>query len=393
MPAAGGSNTQVQFNSAGDLAGSNDLVWLSTYLQTAQIRLPVSTSQGGYELFRFHNNEADIPDFSFVLTQHDGDNGATQQDNVFSFGYNVNGSGAKQISGKHQFTHVIESDYTTSQAIRQLEMYYNYISEDGTVSYRPFGITPNLSNNTCVVATRSHIVVFGSVDTGNDWLRIDSANGSDGGTLSILGEDSFFNFASDTVDCIRRNGSTMISARSGVCELAGGFETAELFKGSNAFGGDLSMNFGGSNTRGIRFQGSKRWFQAQIAASKWEALMTMGSVDSSNLNGTHNNWTPANAAISRVLRMQALSNSTITGFLPELGAYDGEEHVLINTSSFVVTLAHQHTDSTAANRFLCASGRNEVLLPKQAADIIYDGTSLRWRVFKRAQGGPEVIKA
>ena len=62
---------------------------------------------------------------------------------------------------------------------------------------------------------------------------------------------------------------------------------------------------------------------------------------------------------------------------------DGEVHLLVNVGAQNIVLKHQDAASTAANRFLNSTGADITLSAEQAADIVYDGTTQRWRVYKR----------
>ena len=62
---------------------------------------------------------------------------------------------------------------------------------------------------------------------------------------------------------------------------------------------------------------------------------------------------------------------------------DGQEHIIINVGSNNLILANENASSTASNRFTNSTGADITLSANQAADLIYDNTSARWRVFKR----------
>lgn len=61
----------------------------------------------------------------------------------------------------------------------------------------------------------------------------------------------------------------------------------------------------------------------------------------------------------------------------------GQEHVLVNVGANGIILKNQSASSSAANRFLCSTGADITLNANEAADIFYDATTQRWRVFKR----------
>ena len=59
---------------------------------------------------------------------------------------------------------------------------------------------------------------------------------------------------------------------------------------------------------------------------------------------------------------------------------DGEVRVIVNVGSFTITLVHQSTSSTAANRFLVSFGADYLLAANAAVVAIYDNTTARWRL-------------
>lgn len=61
----------------------------------------------------------------------------------------------------------------------------------------------------------------------------------------------------------------------------------------------------------------------------------------------------------------------------------GQVHLIINVGSNDIVLKHESASSTAGNRFLNSTGADITLAANQAAEIIYDSTTARWRVFKR----------
>jgi hypothetical protein len=109
-------------------------------------------------------------------------------------------------------------------------------------------------------------------------------------------------------------------------------------------------------------------------------LYTMVSpfVTPSSLTSDVNNYAPT---LGKNYRLSTDgSNYTITGL--SIGQVDGMEITLINTGATgIITISDQDTNSTAANRFLCTSGASIQLDPNERCDLIYDGTTQRWRAF------------
>jgi hypothetical protein len=92
--------------------------------------------------------------------------------------------------------------------------------------------------------------------------------------------------------------------------------------------------------------------------------------------------------MSKFVRLSTDASRNITGLrdpnAPLNGRQQqGEEKVVVNVGSFDIVLKHQDAGSTAANRFLCSTGADITLTANQAADLLYDDTTQRWRVFKR----------
>jgi hypothetical protein len=54
--------------------------------------------------------------------------------------------------------------------------------------------------------------------------------------------------------------------------------------------------------------------------------------------------------------------------------------VLINVGSNAITLKHQSTSSTAANRIIVPWASDYILDPSYAAVLVYDATTSRWRI-------------
>lgn len=113
------------------------------------------------------------------------------------------------------------------------------------------------------------------------------------------------------------------------------------------------------------------------------------SVSSSTLSGDVNNYDPEGVGASGipagVWRLTASgANRTITGILaPQTpGAADYQYLNIINVSSNSVILARENASSTAANRILFSSPALNLLTlaTDQAAMLVYDVASSRWRV-------------
>ena len=95
------------------------------------------------------------------------------------------------------------------------------------------------------------------------------------------------------------------------------------------------------------------------------------------------------AGHSAFQRLNATAATTITGIAPASTAggsgfptwihTDGRIFWLYNVGTFNVTLANESASSTAGNRVTTQTGANVILGPGRMMQIVYDGTSSRWR--------------
>lgn len=110
-----------------------------------------------------------------------------------------------------------------------------------------------------------------------------------------------------------------------------------------------------------------------VALPDWPTATSVGAPSNNLDNGTGR-------------YMQRLTSSgagTMTGMSTGAGT-SGVSYLFINTNaSDTITIKHEDSGSTAANRFSCSTGADIVLSAGQAADAIYDTSISRWRVFKR----------
>lgn len=69
--------------------------------------------------------------------------------------------------------------------------------------------------------------------------------------------------------------------------------------------------------------------------------------------------------------------SSLTGLA---GGITARNVLIVNVGSTNLTLAHQSASSAAGNRFLAETGADVVLGANDAADVLYDATTERWRI-------------
>jgi hypothetical protein len=94
----------------------------------------------------------------------------------------------------------------------------------------------------------------------------------------------------------------------------------------------------------------------------------------SQITANQNDYAGATADINRLSSDAARD---ITGFS---GGADGKTLVLVNVGSNTITLKHQSTSSTAANRIIVPWAADYILAADGAAVLVYDNTTSRWRV-------------
>jgi hypothetical protein len=97
------------------------------------------------------------------------------------------------------------------------------------------------------------------------------------------------------------------------------------------------------------------------------------------ITSNQNNYNPGGKSYFQ--RWDSDASRDVTGLTFTAAQVDGQQHVIINVGAQNIVLKEQ-TTSTAANQFLNSTGADITLAPKQAAWIIYDNTTSRWRVFK-----------
>lgn len=78
-----------------------------------------------------------------------------------------------------------------------------------------------------------------------------------------------------------------------------------------------------------------------------------------------------------IVRISSNAARNITGIV---AASNGDARLLVNVGSFDITLKHQSTSSTSANRLFCAGASDFVLVTGASVPVVYDSTSAVWRV-------------
>lgn len=157
-----------------------------------------------------------------------------------------------------------------------------------------------------------------------------------------------------------------------------------------------AQNITAAATGYIRFSGLSKIFDAGVSTGAFnggvlkftENAGSSGATWSSpvrtpsQITSNQNNFDPNGYAYCQ--RWTTDASRDVTGLA--IGGNQGvagEVHIIINVGSFDIVLKHENASSSAANRFLNSTGADITLTANQAAEIIYDPTTQRWRVFKK----------
>lgn len=101
-----------------------------------------------------------------------------------------------------------------------------------------------------------------------------------------------------------------------------------------------------------------------------------GVVSPATITSNQNDYAAINGA--RWGRIASSAAFQITGFS---GGVGGMRRLVTNVGAYNITLVHESSSSSAANRVLCpGSSSGFVLNANDSCEMIYDGTSSRWRV-------------
>lgn len=101
-----------------------------------------------------------------------------------------------------------------------------------------------------------------------------------------------------------------------------------------------------------------------------------GVVTPAQITANTNDYTPTGLASARVLRLSTNASRNLTGIVAQP---TGTVLSLCNVGASDLVLVHESGASLAANRFVLPGSANLTLTANGAAQLIYDGTSARWR--------------
>lgn len=113
-------------------------------------------------------------------------------------------------------------------------------------------------------------------------------------------------------------------------------------------------------------------------ANTWTGAQKFNELDfaansPTQITSDQNDYAPSS---NSVLRLNSDATRNITGFGSPTS---GRIVRIINVGSFNIVLNNQNTGSSSANRIATATGSDITILPGQTANLIYDGTTTRWR--------------
>lgn len=141
--------------------------------------------------------------------------------------------------------------------------------------------------------------------------------------------------------------------------------------GTNSPSATLHVNGSGIIASGLTVSG--------VFTASTGTITTLSTVPTylspSALSGSQGNWSPGAGDVIRI--SASASGVNISGIVL------GTEYtrVLINIgSTYNITLKHEATSATAANRIITSTGGDHIIPPTGATTILYDTVSSRWRI-------------
>lgn len=138
--------------------------------------------------------------------------------------------------------------------------------------------------------------------------------------------------------------------------------------------GNQSVNFKGAGFCEFKFT-------APYARAAFGTIPTYDLYTPTQITSDQNNYEASTNERAPIWRMSTDASRNITGLT---FSYNGAMIRWINVGSADLVIKHENASSTAANRFLCSTGADITIAAGQRADLWYDATSARWRVWKTA---------
>lgn len=103
---------------------------------------------------------------------------------------------------------------------------------------------------------------------------------------------------------------------------------------------------------------------------KWGPII----VSPAQITGNQNDYAPG---VANILRLTSDASRNITGMVAQAS---GLVCLLFNVGTQDIVLQHQNASSAEANRFICPGAADLTLSGDEAALLVYDGTTARWRM-------------
>lgn len=154
-----------------------------------------------------------------------------------------------------------------------------------------------------------------------------------------------------------------------------------LASGTGAAGGRIRFFGSGGNAAEIASTVNRKSISFIDGITGNPGTISFKSHTPAQFGTNQNNYTEEGGNSHGFFRWSSDTSRDVTGL--SISQEDGDVHIIVNRESNNIVLKHEDANSTAANRFLNSTGADITLSANQAADAIYDGTTQRWRVFKR----------
>lgn len=204
------------------------------------------------------------------------------------------------------------------------------------------------------------------------------SNGTAGGNITIVGGAGGDGTTSDGAggDITITAGSGAITGQRGSVTIQGGLTGSStggdvIIQGSSF--GDVFIQGG---TNGNVFLGGANDSPVIIQA----AWALTDALTPPSFGSSQNNYNPTGLDSCGILRVEPTANINLTGLVSSfVGA--GRRIVLVNISTTnTLTLTQEDASSTDVHRFDLPSATNYTLNPRAAVELLYDGTTQRWRL-------------
>lgn len=150
---------------------------------------------------------------------------------------------------------------------------------------------------------------------------------------------------------------------------------------SSAFSGRAEFGLIGSDAFKLKVSPDGSSFVEALAIDQASGNLTLpralslsGAISPGQITSDQNDYAPSGFSAAGILRISTDAMRQITGLA---GGSSGRRVHVLNVGAFAAVLKNDNAASAAANRF--DFGSDLMLAPKQAASLIYDGTTSRWR--------------